>query len=61
VGNVLPVGVPPQLGIDAGDDQTRNGDARTVLASLLLYHVHDAAAIDPVLVRDAEIVHSNVP
>jgi hypothetical protein len=32
MGNVLPVGVPPKLGVDAGDDQARNGDADTVLA-----------------------------
>jgi hypothetical protein len=60
VGNVLPVGVPPQLGIDAGDDQAGNGDAGTELASLLLYHVYDGAAIDPMRVRDAERVYSNV-
>lgn len=47
MGNVLPVGVPPQLSVDAGDDQARNGDTGTALASSLLYNALDVAAIDP--------------
>ena len=32
VGNVLPVSIPPQLCVDAGDDQARNGDAAGIIS-----------------------------
>lgn len=35
VGLVLPMGIPPQLRIDASDDQSGNGDAAVRLAGLL--------------------------
>ena len=34
VGNVLPVGIPPELGVDAGNDQRRNGDTEVLISIL---------------------------
>jgi hypothetical protein len=33
VGNMLPMGVPPNLGVDGGNDQARNGDARNIIST----------------------------
>ena len=32
VGNVLPVSIPPDLGVDAGDDDAGDGDAGDVVS-----------------------------
>jgi hypothetical protein len=34
VSDVLPVGIPPQLGVDAGNNQARNSDAGNSISTL---------------------------
>jgi hypothetical protein len=45
VGNMLPVGIPPELGVHAGNDQAGNGDTGSVLALHVNYTVSRHAAV----------------